>query len=286
MRHPIIATCCLGIALTLAGCGQRSGKAEVERAIKNVNAIDATNLNDIMLTAADPQEAVAYFRRASSEEPGRIDLQRGLAKSLVRAKDAGQAVPVYATVVAMKDATPDDQVAYADALIRTNDWPGAAAQLNTIPPTFESYERYRLEAMVADSTQQWGKADSFYRTAADLTTRPGSVLNNWGYSKLTRGDYREAERLFGEAVTNEPGLFTAKNNLILARAAQRKYDMPVIRMTQIEQAQLLHTLGLAAIKQGDVATGKGLLQEAVEAHPQYFEAAARALAALEANVAN
>ena len=26
------------------------------------------------------------------------------------------------------------------------------------------------------------------------------MLNNWGYSKLTRGDYREAERLFGEAI--------------------------------------------------------------------------------------
>ena len=52
-------------------------------------------------------------------------------------------------------------------------------------------------------------------------------------------------------------------------------------MSQTERAQLLHTLGLSAIKQGDVETGKGLLRDAIETHPQHFEAAARSLGALE-----
>ena len=55
-------------------------------------------------------------------------------------------------------------------------------------------------------------------------------------------------------------------------------------MSQIERAQLLHTLGLAAIKRGDVEIGKGLFKEAIEAHPQHFEEAARSLAALESSV--
>jgi len=107
------------------------------------------------------------------------------------------------------------------------------------------------------------------------------VLNNWGYSKLTRGDAPAAEKLFIEAITYDPSLFTAKNNLILARSSQRKYDMPVIPMSQTERAELMYTLGLAAIKQGDTQVGKGLLQQAIETHPQYFEAATRSLAALE-----
>ena len=52
-------------------------------------------------------------------------------------------------------------------------------------------------------------------------------------------------------------------------------------MTQTERAELLYTLGLAAVKQGDVSVGRNLLQEAVDTHPQYFEAAARSLAALQ-----
>ena len=140
--------------------------------------------------------------------------------------------------------------------------------------------------MVADSNREWKRADAFYETAVGLTTKPSGVLNNWGYSKLTRGDYADAEQLFTEAITYDQDLFTAKNNLALARGAQRKYDLPVVPMTQVERAQLLHTMGLSAVKQGDVAIGKGLLREAIDTHPQHFEAAVRSLRALENNVTN
>ena len=156
--------------------------------------------------------------------------------------------------------------------------------LNAIPPTHETFKRYRLEAMVADSNRDWERADSFYETAVGLTTRPASVMNNWGYSKLTRGDYAAAERLFVEAIRQDEKLFTAKNNLVLARGAQRNYTLPVIPMSQVERAQLLHSLGLTAVKQGDVTTAKGLFREALETHPQHFEAAQVSLEALENNV--
>ncbi len=169
----------------------------------------------------------------------------------------------------------------AEAYIRANDWPQAEATLNMVPPTYETFNRYRLEAMVADSRQQWDRADSFYEIAAGLTATPASVLNNWGYSKLTRGDHRGAERLFTEALRHDPTMFTAKNNLVLARAAQRRYELPLVAMTQIERAELLHTMALAAIRQGDVATGRALLQDAIATHPQHFDAAVTALAALQ-----
>ncbi|MEL7012657.1 MAG: tetratricopeptide repeat protein, partial [Pseudomonadota bacterium] len=168
-------------------------------------------------------------------------------------------------------------------LIRNGDWDEADAVLDAIPPTHETFHRYRLEAMVADSNEEWEKADSFYEIALGLTTTPAGVMNNWGYSKLTRGDFADAERLFTEAIRQDDTLFTAKNNLILARGAQKKYALPVIKTSQMERAQLLYTLGLSAIKQGDTAIGKGLLRDAVDTHPQYFEAAARSLSALEGN---
>ena len=209
-----------------------------------------------------------------------------LSNTFVRAGQNEAAVKTWKVVIAHEDATLDDRVDYADALIRTGDWKGAEAQLDSVPPTHETYKRYRLEAMVADSNQEWKNADSFYQTAVGLTTKPSGVLNNWGYSKLTRGDYKEAEKLFAQAITYDPSLFTAKNNLILARGAQGKYDLPVMEATQVERAQLLYTLGLAAVKAGDVTIGKGLIKEAIDTHPQHFEAAARSLRALESNVSN
>lgn len=274
-------TCAVG-AVFLASCGdsQRSD-ADVEAALKDVNVIDETNLNAVMLSAADPEEAVAYFQKASAANPDRIDLRRGLAISLVRSKKPRLAAQTWKEVLAMPGSTNEDRVEYADALIRSNQWSEAEAELDKIPPTHETFKRYRLEAMVADSKKEWKKADSFYEIAVGLTTTPSGTLNNWGYSHLTRGNYAEAERLFGEALTYDSSLFTAKNNLVLARAAQRKYDMPVVPMTQIERAELIYTAALSAIKQGDVATGKSLLQDAIDTHPQHFDAAVRSLEALE-----
>ncbi|MEM1236097.1 MAG: tetratricopeptide repeat protein [Pseudomonadota bacterium] len=276
----------LPIAFLVAGCEALQGGDEVERAMKTVNVVDETNLNDVMLTVADPNEAVDYFRRSLIEEPERLEFQRGLALSLQRAKRPGEALAAWEVVETHPEATNEDSVNLADAYIRNNEWKQAEDKLNSIPPTHETFKRYRLEAMVADSNEQWEKADSFYETAAGLTTQPSGVYNNWGYSKLTRGDFAEAERMFFRAIQQDPTLFTAKNNLVLARGAQRKYDLPIVQMSQIERAQLLHTLGLSAIKQGDITTGRGLLREAIDTHPQHFDAAVRSLRALEANVAN
>lgn len=281
MRTPPWTVVCLAAVVGLSACSQTGGpfaKKNPEKSV--VNVVDATNLNDIMLTIADPNEAVNYFKSALAKEPDRIDFQRGLATSLVRAKRATEAVPVYKTLLKHEDATSDDRIDFADALIRSSDWKAAEHQLNLVPPTIETFKRYRLEAMIADSQKKWKKADSFYETAVGLTTQPAKVLNNWGYSKLTRGHYKDAESLFLEAISYDQKLFTAKNNLVMARGSQRNYTLPLIQMTQIERAHLLYTLGLTAVKKGDEAIGRGLIESAVETHPRHFEAAVRSLEAL------
>ncbi len=273
----------LGLAAiwALSACQPNKNPAQVQRALQSVNTIDDNNMADVMLTVGKPEEAVAYFQQAVAANPSSLDAKRGLGKSLMKAGRAAEAGQVWTGIIALPEAMPEDRVNYAEALIRGNDWQRAAQVLAQIPPTYETFERYRLEAMVADSRKDWKKADSFYEIAAGMTAQPAPVLNNWGFSKLTRGENGAAEKLFLQAITYDNTMFTAKNNLVLARAAQRKYDLPVIEVTQVERAQLYYTAGLAAVKQGDTSVGKQLLQSAIDTHPQYFEAAERSLAALE-----
>lgn len=281
MRHPVFLVLCLCGAVGLSGCQRGVSRAEADRAVSDAALVDQSNLNDIMLNVADPTEAVSYFKNALTVSPDNITLKRGLAKSLARAKLYTEATTLLTQIIASPEGTDDDRLLLADVLIRSNEWTKAEAILGQIPPTVETYERYRLEALVADSKRDWKKADSFYEIAVGLTRRPQSVLNNWGFSKLTRGDAPGAEKLFIQALTYDPTMFTAKNNLVLARAAQHKYDLPIVPMTQEERAQLLYTAALAAVKQGDVAQGKQLLKQAIDTSPTYFEAASRSLKALE-----
>ena len=62
------------------------------------------------------------------------------------------------------DATLDDRVGLADAHIRTNDWDSAAAELNRIPPTHETFDRYRLEAEA-----QFRRLDAILKQQNDST---------------------------------------------------------------------------------------------------------------------
>ncbi|MDO6731681.1 tetratricopeptide repeat protein [Marinovum sp. 2_MG-2023] len=290
MRHPIRVPArlvsCLAVVLALTACEKGIDKDAVDRKLQDINVIDESDLNEVMLSNSDPNESVNYFRRATASKPDRIDLQRGLAVSLIRAKRPTEAVSAWKRVLEMDEAAPADKVELADAYIRNDQWDKAEETLHSVPPTHETFRRYRLEAMIADGKQQWQKADSFYETAVGLTTTPSGVMNNWGYSKLSRGDYAGAEKLFVQAIRQDSDLFTAKNNLVLARGAQGNYTLPVVPMSQGERAQLLYTLGLSAVKRGDVETGKGLFRDAIETHPQYFEAAVRSLSALENNAAN
>lgn len=279
MRKAVMALGCLALAGFLAGC-DAGRHAQTARAIDSVAAIDQQNMAELMLATADPREAVSYFAQAVEANPDNILFRRGLARSLARAGRAEEALPVWQQVIAHPDATLDDRVELADAHIRAGQWDAAQTVLNSIPPTHETFHRYRLEAMIADTRRQWDRADHFYEVAASLTPRPAGVLNNWGFSRLTRGDHRGAEQLFLEALQHDPSLFTAKNNLALARAGQRRYELPLIEMTQVERAQLLHTMALAAVRQGDIAIARALLQEAIATHPQHFDAAVTALRAL------
>ena len=64
-----------------------------------------------------------------------------------------------------------------------------------------------------------------------------------------------------------------------------KRDMPDIPVVIISGHGNIE-IAVAAIKQGDIAIGKGLLEEAIETHPQHFEEAVRSLRALESKVTN
>ena len=116
MRRIIsISVCAMGL-MGLSACDETDSTG-VDRAFADVNVVDETNLNEVMLSAADPNEAVAYFQRATKEQPERIDLQRSLAMSLVRAKRNTEAVSAWKNVKKHEEAADTDRVELADALI-------------------------------------------------------------------------------------------------------------------------------------------------------------------------
>jgi Flp pilus assembly protein TadD len=248
--------------------------------------IDAAEVGDLLLTAGDPEESVAYFQTALAQEPERADFRRGLAISLGRAKRYPESARIYQEMIALGQAEPGDRMEYALIIARMQKWDEVRGIVQSLPGGLNTSRRHMLEAMLADHDQNWGAADAAYARAETLTTNPAGVLNNWGVSMMSRGDLKRAEATFERALSFNSRLFNAKNNLAIARGLQGNFQLPVVPMTEKEKAIILNNLGLIALRKGERNIAKGLLAAAVESHPQHYASAADRLAALEAVVEN
>lgn len=269
--------------LTLAAC--EPGIADKKDPLGQ-NAIESANLNYLLLNAGDPEEGVAYFEGALANEPDRADLRRGLAVSLNRAKRYPEAARVYQEMITVGQAEPADRLEYAMIAARLDQWDDVRSLIDGLPAGLNTARRHLAEAMLADHGKDWSNADAAYARAEQLTTNPASVLNNWGVSRMSRGDLPAAEATFERALSFDSRLFNAKNNLAIVRGLQGNYQLPIVPMTAKEKALILNNLGLIALRKGETRIARGLFAAAVEAHPQHYGSAADRLAALESVVEN
>jgi Flp pilus assembly protein TadD len=121
----------LGLACPLlAACLVQS-----EQPDQAVQAIGAANLESIMLTSVDPEDAISYFSRQTTENPNDIGARRGLAQSLTRTGRAAEAVVIRRQALAHPEVSEDDRVGFAEALIRAGEWNEARSVLDQVPPT-------------------------------------------------------------------------------------------------------------------------------------------------------
>ncbi|MGB0412409.1 MAG: tetratricopeptide repeat protein [Pikeienuella sp.] len=277
---------CFAPLLVMVACAGQLDDTSDAVEIGPSNVIDATNLNELMLTVSNPEDGVSYFQNALQQDPDRLDLKRGYALSLARARRHAEATRVFAELAETPAADDILRIEYAHSLARLERWDEAEEQMILVSPWRETARRYLIVAMLADQRNQWDQSDRAYEQARQLSTNPANVLNNWGVSQMSRGDYKQAQRTFEEAIAFNPSLFNAKNNLAVSRALQGDYRLPIVTVDEVERATLLHNIAVIALRRGDREQAKGLLTMAMEAHPRHYSAAAEKLAALEANVVN
>ncbi len=246
--------------------------------------IDEANLNELMLTAGDPDDAVRYFGESSAREPDRADFRRGLALSLARSKRYHESARVYQELITLGQDEPSDRLEYAFVAMRLDRWDDVRALSEAFPDGLQTPRRYVIDAMVADQENDWATADAAYAKAERMSSRPAAVLNNWGVSQMSRGNLSGAATTFTRAISYDSSLFNAKNNLAIVRGLQGEYSLPLVPLNDAEKAVLLNNLGIIAMRQGQEQIARGLFAAAVDAHPEHYPAAANKLAALDSGL--
>ena len=273
------------LALAMLGAGCTESVSEKEDPLAG-DVIDEARLSDLLLTAGDPRSAVTYFEQAVAREPERADFRRNLAISYSKAQRFPESARVYQELMALGQDRPSDRLDYAYVAVRLDRWDDAIALASSLPPELDTPRRHTLDAMIADHRQDWEAADRAYARAETLAPNPAEVLNNWGVSLMSRGDLDKAAATFERAVSYDSRLFSAKNNLAIARGLQGEFAVPVVPLTDEERAKILFNLGVIALRKEQTRTARGLFAAAVDTHPQHYQQAADRLAALEAAVIN
>jgi len=245
------------------------------------NIIDDARIENLLLSAGDPGDAVRYFEKALEQSPGRAEFRRGLALSFSRAGRHAEAAETYRELIARNQATPEDRLDYAAVMARLGHWDEVNTVIAGLPEQMATVRRRLIEAMAADHLGDWERADAAYAAAEAEASAPARVLNNWGVSLMARGDFALAEATFTRALSHDPQLFNAKNNLAMARGLQGNFRPPSIPMSETERAYVLNNLGMIAMQKGQGDIARGLLAAAIEAHPQHYTEAASRLDALD-----
>ncbi|MGF1551382.1 MAG: tetratricopeptide repeat protein [Paracoccaceae bacterium] len=268
-------------ASLLAGC---ASSIEQRKDPLAGDIIDEAQLTQLMLSAGNPESAVAYFERAVAREPDRADFRRNLARSYSRAKRYPAAARLYQELIALEQDRAADRLDYAYVAMRLGDWEEADALAARLPASLDTARRHLLDAMVADRAQDWEAADRAYAAAERLSPAPSDVLNNWGVSLMSRGDLEAAEATFRRAISFDSTLFNAKNNLALSRGLRGDYRLPLVPLTSEERAVITYNLGVVALRRGDTRAARGLFADAVDEHPRHYQAAADQLAQLDSAI--
>lgn len=275
----------LAIAVTAFGLSACESVSNTEDPLAG-SIIDEADLNDLMLSANDPTAAVKYFEQSLAAEPDRADFRRGLAISLLRAERYNEAARVYQELITLGQDEPVDRLDYAYVNMRLDRWDDVRTLSKTFPDGLQTPRRFLIDAMLADQDQDWPAADTAYRRAEKLSSRPAKILNNWGVSQMSRGDLAAATATFERAVSFDTSLFSAKNNLAIVRGLQGQYTLPLVPLNDEEQAVLLNNMGIIAMRHGDEQAARRLFAAAVNAHPQHYASAADKLAALNSTIQN
>ena len=221
-----------------------------------------------------------YFQAELERNPRDPGLRRGLAQAYADSGRMSKSRDAYDQLMRSGAATPSDHLDLVRVALFLEDVETARSAIGAVPGGRGGARRAMLEAMVADRGGDWGRADAGYAAAAQTSGNPAEVLNNWGVSRLARGDVAGAEATFERAVSADKSLFIAQNNLAIARAMRGNYRMPSTSLPRAQEAMLMHNMGLVAERRGDRDAARQLFAAAVKTHPQTYSGAATRLARL------
>ena len=273
------------LALALGACMTTQSDFEtpdpvVQEAVPDETIVEAVERGHEALEQDRFESALTIFQQVLRSRPDHAQAKLGSAESYL-------GLGLYEEAVrAFREAGSDPEVGVAAlqgkgiALLVMGESDSAYEALNAaVDERPDLWRAWNAIARYHDDRAEWDRADAAYDTsaAAAPSKSVGSVLNNWGVSKMARGDYSGAADLFERALVTDDSLDTARTNLRLSLAFQGRYAEAMSGVGQKEKPGMLNNIGFVAMMKGDHARAEAYFLRALESSPRFNEAASKNL---------
>jgi Flp pilus assembly protein TadD len=256
----------LGLLLLAAAA---SPAALADRLAEAEHAISAGRLN----------QARAMVAAAVANGGERDLVNRAVADLAYAEANCGNALAGYKVLLQRQ---PDDAKLLeraATCAVKLDRWKeGKALADRAVASPSASWRAWNVRGVIADRDGDFAAADAAYKRALAQSPNRGEVLNNIGWSRLLRGDWKSAVEPLEQAASLMPKSARAVNNLELARAGLAS-DLPTRRLGESDDAWAarLNDAGVAARLRGERARAVAAFARAVEARGSWYQRAANNL---------
>ena len=180
------------------------------------------------------------------------------------------------------DAAMLERAATAALRIRSDDQAAALASRAADLPG-ATWRSWNVRAVAADRRGDWAEADRAYGKALTMAPDQAEAVNNYGWSLMLRRRWSDALEAFERAAALDPKSRRIADNLDLARAAVAD-ELPMRRSGESDDdwAARLNDAGVIARAQGRNDKAIAAFARAIEARAEWFGRAANNLSAAQA----
>lgn len=197
----------LSVALALSACASNAEQPTV------VSSASVVRVADMTREEGDLAGAAGLYQKAHEIDPTNPTPLIQLGQTLAKMGSPGGAAQAYRAALQLDGTNADALRGLATAMLNTNDPEGAIAQYEKALDTGEDYRLYNGIAVAYDMLGDHASAQTYYRTALQLSPGNLELNNNLALSLALEGRYQEAIPLLEQAVADPMATARFRQNL-------------------------------------------------------------------------
>ncbi len=197
----------LTVALALSACSSGAQQPTV------VSSAAVVRVADMTRDQGDLTSAAGLYQKAHEIDPTDPKPLILLGQTLAKMGSPGGAAEAYRAALQLDGTNAEALRGLGTAMLNTNDAEGAIAQYEKALDTGEDYRLYNGIAVAYDMLGDHASAQTYYRTALQLSPGNLELNNNLALSLALEGRYQEAIPLLEQAVADPMATARYRQNL-------------------------------------------------------------------------